>query len=372
MGKVTIICGEDSQEIADSLATKLEKRGIKHALVHDAKLPGNTDVLAFILSDDTIENILLHQVIEKSLSYPIPVLPIVRNRTRFRFDDLPDTLRGISQLNAVGWHDDPEPGSGVLDALVKLMGRELPERDKKIFISYCRADGQDLADKIYAWFSAKGYRVFQDTESLEGGDVVEEQIDRDLVDRDFTLLLDTPLMSESGWVMSEIEYSLANQIKVLVVHHGPHHGIELALGFNRFTWQPGSEDGQHLVALEKEIERHIHGKERFDAKISKAMKDFIGGSDLILKKGFHRDFYLIHPRKGRLRISRVDGGPSLERFYLLSESVREEPDLRGGCLVYNGGKRLDLQKKAQEWARGDQKISMISPFELLDILPFLD
>lgn len=74
-------------------------------------------------------------------------------------------------------------------------------------MSYRRSDGSDLANQLrYALVDA-GWDVFLPRYSVPPAAVFQEQLDRDLADKAFVLLLETPDASTSAWVEHEVAFA---------------------------------------------------------------------------------------------------------------------------------------------------------------------
>lgn len=94
----------------------------------------------------------------------------------------------------------------------------------KIFISYRREGGQDLARLIHDHLGFRGYDVFLDTESLGGGTFNTKLLQRIRESSDFILIL-TPgaldrCVNKSDWVRLELACALENKINVVPVFAG--------------------------------------------------------------------------------------------------------------------------------------------------------
>ena len=79
----------------------------------------------------------------------------------------------------------------------------------KIFISYKRDSGIDIAARVKDFFVAKGNSVFYDVASMRIGDF-EKQIENNIAESDCFLLLLTPGALESDWVQKEIRCAFKN------------------------------------------------------------------------------------------------------------------------------------------------------------------
>ena len=91
----------------------------------------------------------------------------------------------------------------------------------KIFVSYRREGGQELARLILDHLNFRGYDVFLDTESLGGGTFNTKLLQRIRESSDFVLIL-TPgaldrCVNKSDWVRKELACALKNGVNVVPV-----------------------------------------------------------------------------------------------------------------------------------------------------------
>ncbi|SFN16760.1 TIR domain-containing protein [Pimelobacter simplex] len=110
----------------------------------------------------------------------------------------------VHELNGVPWADaqSPEvPASTVL----RLLG--LTETERKAFVSYRRTDGSALANQLRYSLVDAGWDVFLDRFSVPPAAVFQEQLDRDLADKAFVVLVESPDAVSSIWVEHEIAFA---------------------------------------------------------------------------------------------------------------------------------------------------------------------
>lgn len=98
-----------------------------------------------------------------------------------------------------------------------LLGLWTRGKDKRIFVSYRAADGFALAEQVAGFLQGLGYAALRDEEWLEGGDVVQDEIERHLESASLVLLLDTPRAAESRWIKQEIDMAIRNFVPILPV-----------------------------------------------------------------------------------------------------------------------------------------------------------
>lgn len=93
------------------------------------------------------------------------------------------------------------------------------KQKKKIFISYRRDTGIDVAARVNTFFTSKGYEVFYDIKSMKLG-YFDKQIFAHIKKSDFFILLLSEgaldrCMNEEDWVRKEIECALKHKILIV-------------------------------------------------------------------------------------------------------------------------------------------------------------
>src|SRR5271165_3043935 len=72
-----------------------------------------------------------------------------------------------------------------------------PSEPSRVFISYARRDGAELASRLQADLSAQGFDAWLDKQRIAGGAVWTEEIEREIDSREVTVALLTPGSYES-------------------------------------------------------------------------------------------------------------------------------------------------------------------------------
>ena len=147
------------------------------------------------------------------------MVPVVDDLRTFDFCTVPASHRALGTRNAVGL--EPDGGRRVVDAVRGYLGLESFTRDRQLFISYRRSDGQQIADQIEPHLWSERYMVFLDTRQVAGGEVVQDTIMQDLQAKDFVLLIDTPDAGQSRWVQAELIEALRCRVPVCAVRSDP-------------------------------------------------------------------------------------------------------------------------------------------------------
>lgn len=139
----------------------------------------------------------------------IPVLPVVSTAQQVP-TEVPPALRA---LNCVFL--DQVPMERVFSALLECIG--LLPRQRRVFLSYRRAESTAVAVQLFAELSARQFDVFLDTHCIGVGVDFQEQLWHQLSDVDVLLMLDSPEYFKSRWTDAEYGRALAKGIGVLRV-----------------------------------------------------------------------------------------------------------------------------------------------------------
>lgn len=100
-------------------------------------------------------------------------------------------------------------------ALLECVG--LLRRQRRVFVSYRRAESRAAAMQLHDLMTARGFDVFLDTHSIRPGDPFQDVLWHRLCDSDVMVMLDTPTYFESKWTRREIGRARAKDIHVLRV-----------------------------------------------------------------------------------------------------------------------------------------------------------
>lgn len=139
----------------------------------------------------------------------VPVLPVVSTPQQVPAE-VPPMLRA---LNCVFL--DQAPMERVFSALLECVG--LLPRQRRVFLSYRRAESTAVAVQLFAELSARQFDVFLDTHRIGAGVDFQEQLWHQLSDVDVLLMLDSPEYFKSRWTDAEYGRALAKGIGVLRV-----------------------------------------------------------------------------------------------------------------------------------------------------------
>ena len=110
----------------------------------------------------------------------------------------------VHELNGVPWPAGT-PARSAASLVLRLLG--LAESERRAFISYRRSDASPLANQLRYSLIDAGWEVFLDRFSVPPASVFQEQLDRDLADKAFVVLLESPDAITSQWVEHEVAFA---------------------------------------------------------------------------------------------------------------------------------------------------------------------
>ena len=134
------------------------------------------------------------QILTKLLDRGVAFLPLVSDLENFQ-EEIPTPLHSI---NGISENDELT----ILNTLMSLL-HWIPS-ERRVFISYCRKESSAVAKQLFESLSFKGFNVFLDTVSVQGGEHFQRRLLDRLNDFDLLILLDTPGISKSIWVREEL------------------------------------------------------------------------------------------------------------------------------------------------------------------------
>lgn len=137
-----------------------------------------------------------------------PVLGVCTDIRRYQ-RQVPPSLRPV---NGRAWPAGTSPDA-LSTLLLQLVG--LADRDRRIFLSHRRADGSALAEQLRTALADERWDVFLDRFSVPPAVDFQERIDRELAEKAFVLLLETPQAAGSDWVDHEVAFALRHRLGLL-------------------------------------------------------------------------------------------------------------------------------------------------------------
>lgn len=118
----------------------------------------------------------------------------------------------VHPLNGIDW----PPGTdcaAVAATILRLLG--LSEQELMCFLSYARSDGATLAHQLRHELLDRGWQVFLDTFDIRPGTNFQKELMKNLSDKAFVLLIETPGASGRRWIVEEVAHAHAHKLALL-------------------------------------------------------------------------------------------------------------------------------------------------------------
>lgn len=152
-----------------------------------------------------------HSGITEIIEDSLPIIPCVVTLDGYR-GQVPNQLSNFNGLAL---------NKGALIEIHRLIScifenLALLRTDRRIFISYRRADSREIALQLYDAFQARGFDTFLDTHSIQPAVDMQDHLWHRLADSDVVVLLDSPDFSTSEWTL--MEKARANATSVQILH----------------------------------------------------------------------------------------------------------------------------------------------------------
>jgi hypothetical protein len=120
---------------------------------------------------------------------------------------------GLRRQHAPSWQNNVrEVAQDVTDALL------LSGEDRRVFISYSHADGEQTATRLADLLGHHRFDVFLDRFRLPPGADFVERITDELVDKAMVVVVETPGSVASAWVRQEVATAITRRIGLAGVH----------------------------------------------------------------------------------------------------------------------------------------------------------
>jgi hypothetical protein len=97
----------------------------------------------------------------------------------------------------------------------------LSKERMRLFISYRRVDGEDIAAAFDRAIRVRAEQAFRDLIDIHTGANAQAVIEENLSKSDAVVFLDTPLAGESPWIARELELALSYNLPIVWVRIGP-------------------------------------------------------------------------------------------------------------------------------------------------------
>ena len=190
----TILRSESFLEFTDSIVTDLDASVL---VVYLGSKTGRTDAR-------------VGELLRQALDEGLPILPIVRDSEAGGIHEKIPSV--IALLNAVDWTSNR---AVALTSILRILG--LVEEECKVFLSYVRRESTPIALQLHRALVETQFDVFLDRFAVPPGANFQKQLDEDLGDKAFVVLLESSELRSSQWVQHEIAYAHSHRISVLAL-----------------------------------------------------------------------------------------------------------------------------------------------------------
>ncbi len=362
MSHALLAACDDAVDLRERIREGLDKLGVT---VHTdlATFPGPSEeiVALVVLSPEALGDTAIRFFVQEAGSRRLPLVPVVEDRDAFDFRTIPKPeLEQLERLNAVGWQ--PGDGQAILSTVRGILGMEVFPRQRKVFISYRRKDGEEIARSVRENLCGAGYVVFLDIFDIEGGAPVQDRIKEEIWDKDFVLLIDTPAARQSDWVRYEIVEALNLRIPVRVLAVDQEDAYPLLPHIEYLRWT------RDLDAVRDFVARGIATAVSFDTRCSRVLQAVATARGLVVKERDRRQL-LIESANARAIFEYENVLPSLLRLHGLFKGSQA---VDAPAVLISGEQPIPKPTaEAIGWARGAAKL-YVAPLQdavsMLDLL----
>lgn len=268
----------------------------------------------------------------------LPVIPTIPSDGDFRAL-VPEFLQEANGIRRRA--DDPEMVELAV-ALLECLG--LLRRQRRVFVSYRRAESRSAAVQLHDLLSGRGFDVFLDTHDIRPGEPFQDVLWHRLCDSDVMVMLDTPTYFESKWTRQELGRARAKEIHVLRIvwpDHTPPAHTDFAETIYLDQAHLSGVDGpivdeiadQIVLAVESLRSRSIASRHMSITGKLRAEVEKIGGE--VYGVGAHRAVSLRLPDDSRLWAYPIVGIPSADLLNDVVDKARlaDQPEMP--VLVYD-------------------------------------
>ena len=268
----------------------------------------------------------------------LPVIPVVRTGGSIS-SDIPPHLQATNGLTVRA--DDPD-FQELAVALLECVG--LLRRQRRVFVSYRRAESSTAAIQLHDHLSSRGFDVFLDTHDIRPGEPFQDVLWNRLCDSDVMVMLDTPKYFDSKWTRQEIGRARAKEIQILRViwpEHTPTKLTDLSetvyLSFPDLIRPEGpivdKIADQIVLTVESLRSRSIASRYMSITGKLRADVEMIGAS--IEGIGAHRAISIRLLDDRRVWAYPVVGVPTADLFHDVAEKARRASQREKPILVYD-------------------------------------
>lgn len=119
----------------------------------------------------------------------------------------------LQQPNIAFWHGEAMDGL----ALTLLARAGVSDLDRRVFISYRRADTEPMAQQLFDALTRRNVSVFLDTVSVEPAVDFQGRLFEQLADKSMVVVLLSKGFNQSAWTRKEVEFAIDNELSLLIL-----------------------------------------------------------------------------------------------------------------------------------------------------------
>ncbi len=149
-----------------------------------------------------------HPVVAELHRDSLPIIPAVDALDGFR-EKVPETIAGVNGMQILNSADLARLVSTAFENL------HLLRMERRLFISYRRAESTGVAIQLFEALDSRGFDVFLDTRSVRPAVDFQSELWHRLADSDVVILLDTPEFRVSHWTVQELTQANATSVQIL-------------------------------------------------------------------------------------------------------------------------------------------------------------
>lgn len=355
MSRVLIVRASDGLALERDVRERLRDEPVQvEAGLAAAIDPWEPIVVLVLLSPGALNEAEVSNSVALGVRQGLPLVPVVEDFTRADFATWERVLPDLGMRNAVAVYSDG--GAALLEAVRGYLGLEAFAKDRKVFISYRRTDGESVAQEIYEYLWRQHFEVFLDRYQIEPGAIFQERITQEIARMDFVLLIDSPDAGRSKWVEAEITEALNRRVPVCRLCLTPEElHMPLYPEGTRLAWDP--QDERRLEKLRLIVSRAIAARQSHEQRVWRTIRSAIEGTRAVIRSPARRQ-WLLMANDAPVLVESEREPPSLERLYRLYCRMVE---FRCAAAILVAGDRplTRLTQKSVEWARGSARLEVV-------------
>jgi hypothetical protein len=170
----------------------------------DRKKPFIAIFFGYLGADDAS-----HPILTDLLADSVVIVPVVKS-LKAASSYIPRSLSHINCIESSRAKLNIERIASIVFENFRLLRSE-----RRLFISYRRAEAQGVAIQVYETLDALGFDVFLDTHGVPPAQDFQSVLWHRLADSDVVILLDTPEFRVSRWTVQELARANATSVQIL-------------------------------------------------------------------------------------------------------------------------------------------------------------